>query len=127
MGGVRHYLKKRYLADHFIEVLSSNSSSYCKEYRKITFFAFLKRKQYLSSKEIVTICCLLEDFLRVISEETPNRDYLIKLRMELERASMLVRKRVNNKSRILLADRVEHFNQSDHGKFFTIEQVVSGL
>jgi hypothetical protein len=124
----RSYLKDRYLVDDLVEMLSLSETIPPKKLRKVFCRAFLKLrgKQYMTYHEVAKIRFLLKALEEAISDESPKIYALVMLRLEIANASELVRKRINSKSRRLLADNVEHYNQHYHGKFYTIEQIVSG-
>lgn len=124
----RSYLKHRYLADKLIMALAINKTLHQKNtFSKVYCYAYLKlrHKQYLTQQESDTICCLLRTIGSYLSEDSPDRSNLIKLRIELYNAAKLVRKRITNNNRIILADRVEHYNQHLHGTFYSIEEITS--
>ncbi|MBD2792014.1 hypothetical protein [Xenorhabdus szentirmaii] len=124
-ANVKGYFKDRNLSDGLVKVLNSSSPYHCNKFKKSILFIFFRRKQQLNAKERFMVCRLLESFGKILSDELSNKDDLIELRMKLFEASRLVRKRIRNRKLVLLADRVEHFNQSDYGIFYNIEQIVS--
>ena len=89
-----------------------------------TIFYILK-KGYISDVELNEIINILVSTSVVLNNKTPDSDDVIKLRINMRNFSDMVRCRIHNdKTRLQLADKIEHFNQSDYGVFYKIEDIV---
>lgn len=123
----RNYLIKNTLIENLITKLDIYKSVDEQKYSHcfLNFHTQFIKKNQLTYNEITHIYQLLKILEELLSDELPKIYTLGKLRIDLANASLLVRKRIKNKKNRQLADRVEHYNQSEYCHYYTIEQLIA--
>ena len=87
--------------------------------------AYTLKKGYVSEIELNKIIATLISIRIILNNKAANNDDIIKLRINMRNFSDMIRCRIfNDKSRLQLVDKIEHFNQSDYGTFYKIEDIV---
>lgn len=83
------------------------------------------RKGYMNDEEINELITLLIFSRDVLYDKNPNENDVIDLRIRLRNFSNVIRKRIcKSKRKLQKADKVEHFNQSNYGVFYELEDIV---
>ncbi|WP_318364962.1 hypothetical protein [Enterobacter sp.] len=126
-AGLQEYIYSRevihvinYLADPHI---SKPQQSITSLLHKAITFTF--KKGYISDIELNKIITILISTHVILNGDKAEKDEIIKLRMNVRNFSDMIRHRIQgDKKRLQLADKIEHFNQSDYGEFYKIEDIV---
>ncbi|ELA4847259.1 hypothetical protein RFR94_003990, partial [Escherichia coli] len=84
------------------------------------------KKGYIKNNEAKKLITLLVSFRDMLHERRPDRNNIINLRGDIYNFASLIRSRIyKDKIRLQMADKIEHYNQSDYGVFYKMEDILS--
>ncbi|MDF9333742.1 hypothetical protein OH690_05290 [Escherichia coli] len=84
------------------------------------------KKGYIKNNEAKKLITLLVSFRDMLHERRPDRNNIINLRVDIYNFASLIRSRIyKDKIRLQMADKIEHYNQSDYGFLHEMEDILS--
>lgn len=82
-------------------------------------------KGYLTGHELVRLMLTITNTSDFIYQEESKERHVLRIVEILHKISTTIRGRVFKKdNRLKMADQVEHFNQSNHGIFYSVEDII---
>ena len=125
-------LKNYILSREVIEVINclTNDNMIYNLQIKINFISKLTlhifKKGYLNNNEVEKLITLLVSLRDMLHGKRPDRNNIINMRVNIYNFASLIRSRIHNdKIRLQMADKIEHYNQSDYGVFYKMEDILS--
>ncbi|EFJ6679863.1 hypothetical protein OZX38_004299 [Escherichia coli] len=125
---LNNYIRSREVIE-VINCLTNDNAIYNLQI-KINFISKLIlcifKKGYIKNNEAKKLITLLVSFRDMLHERRPDRNNIINLRGDIYNFASLIRSRIyKDKIRLQMADKIEHYNQSDYGVFYKMEDILS--